>query len=107
MSLTLSTLSILQFRAIKGIGDSVVAFYAANTGIERAIYTARRGRNPSEIVNSINALCPKHSPCSLAGAEYFIEALLGGRGGCPENRDYCIESIGTYRGVRRAVRVSM
>lgn len=40
VGLGISTILVSQMKMIKGMGDSVIAFYAADTGIERILYEA-------------------------------------------------------------------
>lgn len=103
MALGLSTLAFIQIRVIRGIGHSVKAFYAANAGIERVLFNERQGID-------IIAACPPASPCEgwlgVIGEEpkYRVIVLPANHPGCPAH-NYCMESIGFYRGVRRAIRI--
>jgi Tfp pilus assembly protein PilX len=101
--LGLTTFSVLQIKIIKGMGDSVIAFYGADAGIEEALYKVSQGE---DIITS----CPKNSPCfgSLDnGVNYNIIALLPGEGDCPsEAFNHCIQSVGEFKDVRRAIRIT-
>lgn len=107
IGLSLSVIIIGQLRMIKGMGDSVVALHAADTGIEEALYALYKvpnttlpfGRNgyldlnqntqqdPNEPTYQVNALA-RDTVCP-APAQY-----------------YCLRSIGTYLEVRRAIEAS-
>jgi len=79
-------------KMIKGMGDSVIAFYAADTGIERALYE--------------DATPPQTFPGSLDGASYIASVISPGSEGCSSNVNYCIKSVGIYKETRRAVQVN-
>lgn len=101
VSLGISTLLIKQIRMVKGVGDSVVAFYAADSGIEKAIYAYYKAGVEAENINFSEQL-GNGSSFSVRG--YKAE---GGGADCPPpNQYYCIKSAGTYSGVRRAIEVS-
>lgn len=86
IALGVSTILVGQLKMIKGIGDSVVAFYAADTGIERGLY---------EETNSYGYL--------ENGATYNVQILPPGlECGSPY---YCLKSVGTYKDARRAIEV--
>ena len=98
LAVVLGTGAILvrQLKVIKGMENSIAAFYAADTGIEEVLVD--RG--------SPSSFCTELSPCSLDnGAEYYIEILPGTDPNC--NADsYCIKSVGIYRETRRAIEVA-
>jgi Tfp pilus assembly protein PilX len=90
----LSAILINQIKISAGISNSVQAFYAADTGIERALV------NPDQ--------CKLH-PCPLdekGQATYFIKKSSN-KSECsnplPEN--YCLKSVGSYAGTTRAIEV--
>lgn len=120
--LGLSTILVGQIRAIRGIGYSVVALYAADTGIEQALYDVY------EYFNSKTAPPSSYPSTSLDnGAEYEVKEVvccntlnsncsLGGEGEdpCPTHVDsncpasfFCIRSVGTYKEAKRAIEVQM
>ena len=80
-----------QIRAIRGLGDSVLAFYAADTGIEQVLLNRH---NPVDI--------PKTSLPNEAS--YEVKVIKGGTEGCPAPH-FCIRSIGTFKETRRAIEV--
>ena len=90
--LTLSAILLGQIRMIKGIGDSVIAFYAADTGIEKVlVYRA----NP--------LLLPEPSGTLENNSSYTITVILPGPNCTASN--YCIRSVGDYKETRRAIEV--
>jgi hypothetical protein len=105
---SISSFVLIQIRIIKGMGDSVIAFYAADTGAEAALYDLYHGTYTNH-----------YGPVSLDGSssyvyEVWITQPVGGTlPDIPINNPfeclaqyYCIKSIGTYNDVRRAVEVS-
>ena len=100
-----SALLIRQIRMIKGVGDSVVAFYAADSGIEKAIYALYKVGVPIGDITCGDS----NSPCeSLSnGSSFFLAGFSAPTADCPAPSEYfCIKSVGTYKGVRRAIEVA-
>ena len=105
---------IVQFQIQTDIGKSVVAFYAGDSGVERAL----RNRNNDPALRS-------SPPAGIDGAEwnfpngasYKINVSQGSRSPspdlvkCPNDPVtgkafyYCIESIGKYQGVSRTIEI--
>jgi len=79
-----------QLKTIKGMENSITAFYAADTGIERVLMDRN---NPlpfdgySEILDN--------------GASYEITALVA-----PAPDNFYIRSVGSYKGTKRAIEVA-
>ena len=94
VALGISAIFVGQLQITREMGDSVIAFYAADTGIERVLYSGRETPSFS---------CPAGPPpCSLDnGAEYYVIITPGG-----DCTNFCIRSVGTYNNVRRAIEVS-
>lgn len=104
IGLGLSTIVFSQIRMLKGMGDSVIAIHAADTGVERILYAI-----------SINDFQPAYSG-SVGDASYnaFL-VCASGYAGCPPPlfQDptclafyYCLKSIGMYRETKRAIEVT-
>ena len=109
--LGLSSMLISQIRMVRGMEHSVVAFYAADSGIEEALNIIR-ARLPNQ--------CLAHSgtsSISLNGATSTYQIIVRD-GTQAQTRDpsciphpdcgrphYCIRSDGNYRGIRRAIKV--
>lgn len=92
IALGVSTILFGQLKMIRGMGDSVVAFYAADTGIEEVLMNRE---NPS-------SSCTEISPCALDnGAEYYIGIISPGPN-C-QAANFCIESAGSYQETQRAI----
>ena len=87
IGLGMSAILFGQIKIIRGIGDSVVAFYAADTGIEEVLY---RGTDVSGVLEN--------------GASYSAQVLLPGSECTASN--YCIKSKGIFKESRRAIEIT-
>jgi len=102
---SIGSLILVQIRTIKGMGDSIVAYYAADTGAEKVL---------EDLYNGV--FIDHYGPVQLNGGNYTYEAWItrpvdGALTSLPEDVDctaqyFCIKSIGTYNNARRAVEVS-
>lgn len=95
--LGISTILVSQMKIVKGIESSVVAFYAAETGIEQVLI------NRANPCGTGNGDCSFSGILSSNGAAYSVEVLPDGD--CPA-ANFCIKSVGSFRGVKRAIQVS-
>jgi hypothetical protein len=93
IALGLGTLTLIQFKVIQGIADSVSAFFAADAGIECKLY--------EKVVGGI--VCSGNIDGQRS---YQAQILLPGVGSCPTLANYCIVSNGLFKSTRRAIRVS-
>jgi len=115
MVLGLSTLISAQFEVMKGTGNSVVAFYAADAGMERAInYMKTRADGTLSLINGdtgdigsdlnngatykISIRCKRGEDPVTCGAPVDDNCLAD---------NFCIKSVGTYKGVKRALMVTI
>jgi len=91
--LGLNAILVSQIKTIRNMGYSVVAFYAAETGIEEAL--------KSECL----PICPSGN---LGEASYTVVKLDPGDETCPgfSEISYCLRSVGVFQGTRRAIQVS-
>jgi len=102
IALGVSTILISQQKSIKGMGNSVIAFYAADSGIEKMLYDAFRGVD-------IAANCPESNPCQATldnGATYNVVVLPGDNPKCAGSY-YCIKSVGEYQETKRALEAEL
>jgi hypothetical protein len=86
IALGVSLIIVSQMKMMKGMGDSVVAFYAADTGIEQALYEKR--------VNGIDW----SGSGSVGGANYAVNYTGGSEAKW--------QSKGTFQGVSRAIEIT-
>ena len=91
IALGVSSILFTQIGILRGIGYSVVAFYAADTGIERVLLST-----PPENI----------SETALGnGAIFTVEVTAGGSGTCDVSYSYCIKSVGEFQSVKRAIQI--
>lgn len=92
MGLGLSNILLSQIKIIKEMGNSVVAFYAADTGIEMVL---------------MSRFAPLSSSGTLDnGSNYSVTVFLGGEDGCDALLNFCIRSVGAYKETKRAIEAS-
>jgi len=98
IALGLTAILITQLKIIREMGYSVTAFYAADTGIERSLNDIIKGSGPIDYVEE-----------PLGSATYSVTVVSAGDDGCQASQvtDYCIRSVGTYLGVKRAIEVAV
>jgi hypothetical protein len=92
----ISSLLIGQIKIIKGMSNSVVAIYVADTGIEHILKEVRIDNNPSDLSDTVVF------PGGYSG-DYQTKLIPTG-----PNCDalyFCIESIGKFQGVKRAIEI--
>lgn len=87
----ISSLLVSQIKTLRQRGNSVVAYYAAETGIERELYE----RNPQGTQYAD----------TLGGATYEVWVIEAGSGTCPSGVNYCVKSVGFYKETKRAIQV--
>jgi len=94
LSLALGINSILlgQAKTTQEIGNSVFAFAAAETGIERELY-----ENNTTTVSYSG---------SVGDSSYTVQVIAPGSGNCPAGSNYCVKSVGTYKTINRAIYIS-
>ena len=92
MALGLSSIFIGQTKTIKQMGNSVIALCAADTGIEIILLDRN---NPVSIPETVLS----------NDATYQVIVVAAGTGDCPALSHYCIKSIGSYLGTKRAVEI--
>lgn len=88
IALGVSTILVSQFRMLQNMEYSVQAFFAADTGIERALFEEQ----------SLSGALPN-------GASYQVQFFVPGTGDC-EGENYCLKSVGVFRGTRRALEIT-
>lgn len=90
IALGISKLTLGEIKLVRDIPSSLIAYYAAEAGLERAIYEERQGGGAS---NS--------SDCSIEldnGSSYGIEIIRGST--------TTIKSIGCYKDIIRAIEIT-
>jgi len=92
--LGLSTILVGQIKILRGMENSVIAFYAADSGIEMVLLDRA---NPIGLDGCSGTLDN--------GAEYNITVEASGSGDCPSGINYCIKSTGSYKETSRAIEI--
>lgn len=105
IALGLSTILVSQIRMIKGMGDSILSFYAADTGVERVLYEDKMCRLPG--CGSLSWSCLDTANCDDGRSGGTVSGALGSANYQTNvnNGATSISSQGIYKGTRRAVRV--
>lgn len=85
ISFGVGTIFLGQTKIIRGMGDSVIALYAADTGIERALYNIRKESGTGNVSETW-------------GVNY---GYIVNESSCDGKT--CISSVGTYKETKRAI----
>ena len=95
IALGMNSIFLGQTKTLREMGYSVIAFFAADAGIEEVLVNRESPSSP----------CIEASPCSLDnGSEYFIDIKLYTDPACNAS-NYCIKSVGEYKETRRAIEI--
>jgi len=97
-----STIIVVQLKTISEAGQSVISLYAADTGIEKALYDRKFVVFPTEIP-------PSSSEVLSNGAQYQTTIYQAGDPECPTTTAYwfCVESMGKFKDIKRGLRVDL
>ena len=99
--LGVTTILVGQLRMIKEMENSVVAFYAADTGIEEVLTVIIHDVGDPEIRYPLVA--GTYTP--VGDAFYYVDVLSPGVD-CTASL-YCVQSVGIYKETRRAIEVKI
>jgi Tfp pilus assembly protein PilX len=102
--LGVSEIIVVELRSLRGLGDSVFAFGAADAGVERGLYVDKVSCNAIEpdaatdLLNCVNANAPTTTPETLSNnSQYLLEVKPDTDPTCPGD-NYCVESKGRFQG---------
>ena len=111
IAIGLNALILVNLQTLKEAGNSIIAFYAADAGIEKAL---------REINKNFDDLKSVYDDSLSTGASYEVTIYCCDTAysqcDCPKNFDsktgceasfFCIDSIGTYKGSTRAIEVEI
>lgn len=104
ISLGISTLLINELKIARDIGRFIPALYAADSGIERALYKIRKLGEFSS--------CPNLGDCAISATTlqntgvYKVFILDAGVGWC-SGATTCVRSLGSFVDTNRAIEVSI
>lgn len=96
IALGLSAILFSQIRVIRGMGNSVVAFYAADTGIEKVLMDRDDPSSLRELDD--------YSETLDNNATYKINVYPSDNPDCNAS-NYCIKSVGAYNRTERAIEI--
>lgn len=102
LALGISAILYGQMKMMRGMGHSVIAFYAADTGIERELYEGNATGTSYSGYLDLN----KNGVQDDGDTVYRVWVISPGGEGCPTDANYCIKSVGIYKETRRAIRVT-
>ncbi len=96
--LGMSVILIGQLKITKGLGNSTIAFYAADTGIERILYAIRKQSYDTSTCTPTPCATPYFDTLSNeASYAVFIQDI---------GPSVSIKSIGSYEETRRAIEIT-
>lgn len=93
---SIGTVILIQLRTIKTAGDSVVAYYAADSGAETALFQGSLSSPPD---------IPATFAWSGGMASFETETLATSSPDC-DGQWYCIISKGSYQGTQRIIKIT-
>ncbi len=91
IALGTSVVVIRQVKTMREIGHSVIALYAADSGMEEILMYS----SPTDISGTVGE----------ATYEVFVTASTTPECAAKNAKNYCIKSIGTYKDTKRAIEV--
>ncbi len=101
IALGISAILFGQIKMTREIGYSVIAFSAANTGIDRAIY---EGTPPGNTIVGYLDL-NDNGVQDEEDSSYRVDVISAGTANCPSPPAVhsCIKSVGVFKKTRRAI----
>lgn len=97
IALGVTTLLISQFEIAKGMGNSVTAIYVADIGIEQILYNIWVEGDDNNINGEVDF-------SEGVRGKYSVIVYKKGEEECQANH-FCIESVGEYQEVKRAIEI--
>lgn len=89
VSLGVSNILLQEIKTMRDVGNSVVAFYAAETGIEKAMTNSSNPSDFAECFDAYSDIC------------YNVKVQISG---CTA-ANYCLQSTGIFKETSRAIEV--
>ena len=97
IGLGLATISVNQIKMLREMGYSVMAFYAADAGIEKVLVDRQTPNlTPDFYSSSLGDL--------YNGASFQVVITASGDGSCSASF-FCIKSVGQFKEVNRAIEI--
>ena len=103
IALGINSISTQQMKTMSEMGFSIISFYAADSGAERKTYDLYKSDDASLLTDvpllnsasfSVKVTCHTCNPCPNPSATYDSSCSA---------INYCIESVGAYKGIKRAL----
>jgi len=107
MALGVNTLLLSQIKTMRDSGNSVIAFYGAESGTEWALLNVNDSNWQTTIYHNYLDLNGDHIEESAIDATYDVSTIAPGVGQCSATADYCLKSVGMYRGTRRVIQIQL
>ncbi len=98
IALSLGSFLVTELQISGDIGDSVLAFYAADAGIEKVLYDELAG-----VVNVIDVCGAGGCPGILSNGSEFNVVVQAIQGPCQASDFFCATSTGSFRNARRTI----
>jgi len=111
--LGLSAIVYGQMKMIRGIEYSVIAIYAADTGVEHALRDIYANSPLASYTGSLDAnrgYTPGYAVSVVCGTLLAVDCPVIGQDNSEPSctaQFYCIRSTGTYQGTKRAIEVKI
>lgn len=100
--LGLTTITISQLKITSALSQTVIAFYAADTGIEEMLQDMQ---NPNPFYSGYLDLNGNEQPDEDSDAFYQVTVTASGAGECAATT-YCVASAGRFRQTKRAIEIT-
>ncbi len=114
IGLGISGILIQQIKISENIGDSVVSFYAADSGVEQQIYDLYKLESHNSAYSdvmtnsasySVSVKCSEsNADCQPGGELYNVIPVAATAEECP-TLNFCIKSVGAFQTAKRAIEV--
>lgn len=104
VGLGVGSVVVKQWNTTKDLGDSVAAYYAAETGIEQVLYEGRNGDDADTLRS--NLISSGKTQVSLQNSSTGSMEIIDSTDASCSGDYYCILSRGTFESTSRAIRIS-
>jgi len=104
LALGINAILFGQIKMVRGMGNSVIAFYAADTGIERVLKEGVLAEPCPDCYLDLN----NNGFQDEEDSAYRVRIIPAGQPGCPSPpASYnCIKSVGIFKETKRAIEIS-
>ena len=103
-ALGITAIILQEVKMARAVGNSVISFYAAESGVER-LSMWKENLLLSPLLSEGGGCTNKNSLCDLGnGSGYYLSASPPGGGCLADNA--CIKSVGIYNKTRRGIEIN-